>query len=104
MGVDEPRHEHEPVGLDRLDLGPWEVGADLGDHAPVDADVERRAVEPRAGVDDPRARDEQVGRGAGRGGKPGHHATSCPAAGTASGDTTRSAVSESALPGPARRS
>ena len=102
--VGEAGQEHEAVGLDGLELRPGEVRPDLGDHALVDADVERVAVEPRGGIDDARAGDEDVG------GCPGcpcealHHATSWPAAETTSGETIRSAASESAFPGPARRS
>ena len=40
---------------------PGEVGPDLGDHALVDADVERVAVEPRDGIDDAGAGDQDVG-------------------------------------------
>ena len=102
--VDEARQEHEAVGLDRLELCAVEVRPDLGDHALVDADVERVTVEPRCRVDDAGAGDQEVGGRSGRAGEPLHHATSCPAAETTSGETIRSAASESALPGPARRS
>ena len=102
--VDEAGQEDEPVGLDGLELRPGQVRPDLGDHALVDANVERVAVETRGGIHDAGAGDQDVGGRSGCACEPLHHATSCPAAETTSGDTMRRAASESAFPGPARRS
>ncbi len=59
--VDEAGQEDEPVGLDGLELRPGQVRPDLGDHALVDANVERVAVETRGGIDDAGAGDQDVG-------------------------------------------
>ncbi len=57
--VDEGRGEHEAAAFDHPVAVGADVEADLGDHAPVDADVEQ-LVDPLARVDHPGAADDQV--------------------------------------------
>ena len=71
--IDERGREHEPFGLDDAMAVRRQVGAQLGDRAAVDADVDD-GVEPLAGIEHAGAAHDQVFLGTV--GRDEHHATS----------------------------
>jgi hypothetical protein len=75
VGIEEPRREHEAVGLDHPVPVRTQARSELRDRAAVDADVQDR-VHALALIDDAGAADDEVVLGSMPCVEEGHHATS----------------------------